>query len=263
MAEFDIPQEKCPLCPKYSATEGLCKRCESRIHAQLDDLVDLWDSAHGELTPGKGSGGGRSRERTIGLNVNALSFIQGADLLGFLFEWEKFVRGALSLTPPALVEKQPTLGLEIMTSVKFMQTHLRFIASTDYIEDFTQELKELHQLGMTAAKKFTEKATRIACPADREDGLPCGWMLRITEEQKADPLTIFTCRACKTEWSLKWLTQVALSTKGAEMWLDVETIAKWLELSPRQIQRLAKKHDIRKRGTLYDVVAMKNLREIS
>ena len=263
MADLINQAEKCPICPRYSKTEGLCQQCEARIHAQLDDLLEFWDAAHDELTPGKSGGGGRSSERTIGLNVNALSWIESSDLLGFAYEWEKFIRSCLSLTPPALVKKQPTMRLEIQATIKFMQTHLRFLASTDYIEDFVQELKELHALGMTAAKKFTEKVTRIACPADRDDGLPCGWMLRISEEQKADPLTIFTCRACKSQWTLMRLTQVALATKGAELWLDVETIAKWLDLSPRQVQRLAKKHDVKKRGTLYNVVEMKNLREES
>ena len=261
MADLENQLVKCPLCSHHSKIEGLCQRCEARIHSQLDDLFELWDAAHGELTPSKGSGsGGRSSERTIGLNVNALSFIQGADILGILHEWEKFIRGALKLTPPALVEKQPTLAGEIDATIKFMQTHLRFLASTDYIEDFAQELTALHALGTTAAKKFTEKATRIACPADREDGLPCGWMLRITDEQKHDPLMIISCRACKSEWTTLRLVQVALSTKGAELWLDVETIAQWLEITPRQVQRLAKQHNVKKRGTLYDVVAMKNIR---
>ena len=256
---------KCPLCSHHSKTEGLCQRCEARIHQQLDDLYELWDSAHNELIPSKGSGsGGRSSERTIGLNVNALSFIQGADILGILHEWEKFIRGALKLTPPALVEKQPSLGLEIQATIKFMQTHLRFLASTDYIEDFNQELKQLHSLGMTAAKKFTEKVTKIACPADREDGLPCGWMLKIELKDEygddRDPLSIIACRGCESEWTTLRLVQVALSTKGAELWLDVETIAQWLEITPRQVQRLAKQYDVKKRGTLYDVVAMKNIR---
>ena len=198
MTDLEIPSVKCPLCSHHSKTEGLCQRCEARIHSQLDDLFELWDAAHGELTPSKGSGsGGRSSERTIGLNVNALSFIQGADILGILHEWEKFIRGALKLTPPALVEKQPTLGEEISATIKFMQTHLRFLASTDYIEDFNQELKQLHSLGMNAAKKFTEKATRIVCPADDQMGLPCGFMLRVTDELKADPLAFFTCKKCK------------------------------------------------------------------
>lgn len=263
MTELENQLIKCPLCSHLSKTEGLCQRCEARIHAQLEDLVEFWDAAHGELTPSKGSGGGRSTERTIGLNVNALSFIQGADILGFSYEWEKFIRGALRLTPPALVSKEATLGLEIMATVKFLQTHLRFLASTDYIEDFNQELKELHRLGMNAAKKHVEKVTRIACPADNQEGLPCGWMLRIDEEKKNDALAIFTCKACKSEWTTLRLVQVALSTKRAELWLDVETIAQWLEITPRQVQRLAKQHDVKKRGTLYNVVAMKNIRAIS
>ena len=262
MADLINQAEKCPICPRYSKTEGLCQQCEARIHAQLDDLLEFWDLAHGELTPSKGSGGGRSSERTIGLNVNALSFIQGADILGFAYEWEKFIRGALSLTPPAMVEKQPTLGLEIMATIKFMQTHLRFLATTDYIEDFVQELKELHALGMTAAKKFTEKVTRIACPADREDGLPCGWMLRIEEEKKTDPLMIFTCRACKSQWTLLRLMAVAIGTTGQKVWLDVEAIAQHLGMTEKNVHQFARRHKFKMRGEQYDLIPFINARKL-
>ena len=255
MAENEIAFE-CPLCSWNSAAEGLCIKCERRLHSQLADLLELWDEAHDQLQPGKGSGGGRSTERTIGLNVNALSFIQGADIKGVLHEWEKFVRSALSLTKPALIAKPETLREEIKDTVAFMQIHLQFLGATDYIGDFANELKELHSLGMTAAKRFTEKATRIACPADREDGLPCGTMLSINKE---DVLDIFTCRGCKSEWSTLRLVQVALSTEGAQLWLDVETIAQWMSITPRQVQRLAKQYNVKKRGTLYDVVAMKKI----
>jgi len=260
MAENEIAF-KCPLCSWNSAAEGLCIKCERRLHSQLADLLELWDEAHDQLQPGKGSGGGRSTERTIGLNVNALSFIQGADIKGVLHEWEKFVRSALSLTKPALIAKPETLREEIKDTVAFMQIHLQFLGATDYIGDFANELKELHSLGMTAAKRFTEKATRIACPADREDGLPCGTMLKIHEEQKADPLSHFTCRGCKTEWTTKWLVQVALSTPGAHFWMDIESICKWQSLTRRDFHRLVKKHEIPKRGTLYDAVSIRNIEE--
>lgn len=267
MTDLENQLVKCPLCPKLSKTEGLCQRCEARIHSQLDDLFELWDAAHGELTPSKGSGsGGRSSERTIGLNVNALSFIQGADILGILHEWEKFIRGALKLTPPALVEKPDNLAQEISATIKFMQTHLRFLASTDYIEDFNHELKELHALGMTAAKKFTEKATRIACPADREDGLPCGWMLKIELKDEygddRDPLSIIACRGCKSEWTLLRLITVAIGTKGQKVWLDVEAIAKYLGMTEKNVHQFARRHKFKLRGEQYDLIAFIDARKL-
>ena len=98
-------QAICTICNNTTIQSGLCNRCHGRIHSQLDDLLEFWVGAHSELLPGKSGSGGRSSERTIGLNVAALSFIAGHDILGFLHEWEKLIREERKLTPPALVAK--------------------------------------------------------------------------------------------------------------------------------------------------------------
>ena len=72
----------CPICAKEST--GLCQRCEMRIHRHLEDIKDFYEAAHAELIPGNGGHGSSSGERTIGINVAALSFIAGDDILKVL-----------------------------------------------------------------------------------------------------------------------------------------------------------------------------------
>lgn len=246
----------CNLCAKEVSIAGICQRCQSRLHQMLDDLVEFWSQAHEELLPGKGGGGGRSSERTLGVNVAALSFIAGNDILGLLHEWEKLIRQERQLVRPAFVVKEAHLADEIASAIAFAQTHLAWLGATDYIGDFASELKELHSLGIAAARAFVEKTRRIPCPSERGDGLPCGAMLKINSD---DPLDIFTCRGCKSEWSTLRLMAVALAVPGKRVWLDAEAIASWTGLSERQVYRLVKKHKIAKRGQLIDATSLRSL----
>ena len=244
-------QSTCTLCNNTTFNEGLCNRCHSRIHQQLDDLIEFWIGAHGELIPGKNGSGGRSSERTIGLNVAALSFIAGHDLLGFLHEWEKLIREDRKLTPPALLAKANTLGEEIEKAVRFAQTHLLWSGKQPWIGDFVSELRDIHSQGMTAARQFVQRTRKIPCPAETGEG-SCGNFLRINPD---DPLEIFGCRKCGSEWTTLRLVAVAMSGKEA-VWLDSEALAKWMGISERHVRRLAQKHKLPKRGELYEAHAM-------
>ena len=244
----------CPLCNFPGKSAGLCNRCQSRIHRQLDDLWELWSKAHDELLPGKGGHGSSSSERSIGLSVSALSFIAGHDILGLLHEWEKFIREELKLTPPALVKKPPSLSAEIGDAIKFAQVHLPWLGTQELIDDFAKELRDLHSQGMTAARQFLKKTRRIACPGETSEGI-CNTLLAINDE---DPLELFECRGCKTTWSTLRLVAVALSDPNRQVWLDAEAIGNWIGVSERHVHRLARKHKIIKRGQLYDVNGLKD-----
>ena len=246
-----MTQTICTLCNKVVDSAGLCNKCQSRLHRNLDDLGDFWFGAHDELLPGKSGNGGRSSERTIGLNVAALSFIAGHDILGLLHEWEKLIREERNLTRPAFVKKPESLGAEIDDAIKFAQVHLPWSGTQDWIGDFASELQELHSQGMAAARKFVEKTRRIPCPAEMGDGA-CASLLKINQD---DPLEIFQCRKCKSQWTTLRLVAVAMSDKRA-VWLDAEALAKWMGISERQIYRLAKKHKLPKRGELFEVHAL-------
>jgi ribosomal protein L40E len=244
-------QEICTLCNRITTVSGLCQRCHSRIHQELDDLMEFWLGAHQELLPGKSGNGGRSSERTIGLNVAALSFIAGHDILGLLHEWEKLIRDQRDLTKPAFLKMPESLEQEISDAIKFAQTHLPWSGQQVWISDFSKELKEIHSQGMAAARKFVEKTRKIPCPAETDEG-SCGNFLKINAD---DPMEIFECRRCKSEWSTLRLVAVAMSDKRL-IWLDAEALAKWMGISERHIRRLAQKYNLPKRGELYEAHAM-------
>ena len=245
-------QFSCPLCNFAINAEGLCIRCHNRMHVQLDDLLELWKAAHDELLPGKGGHGSSSGERTIGLNVAALSFIAGDDILGLLHEWEKQVRCDRGLTPPAMLTKLP-LEQEIAAAIEFAQKHLKWMGTQEWIGDFARELRELHGSATAAARRFVEKVRRIPCPADNAEGMPCGNLLAIRDEQILD---LFTCRRCGSEWSSYRLIAVALADQSQEFWLDIEAIAAWIGITERGVRQIVQRHGIAKRGQLYDFKAI-------
>jgi len=246
----------CTLCNKAVQAAGLCPRCQGKLHQSLDDLMEFWTGAHDELLPGKSGNGGRSSERTIGLNVAALSFIAGHDILGFLHEWEKLIREERSLTPPAFIKKPESLAQEIDDAIKFSQTHLAWSGQQDWIADFASELKEIHSQGMGAARKFVEKTRRIPCPAETGEG-SCGNLLKINAD---DPLAIFDCRKCQSQWTTLRLVAVAMSDKRA-VWLDAEAIGSYLGMTYKNVHEFARRHKIVRRGELFDFQQFVNMRK--
>ena len=213
--------------------------------------MEFWLGAHAELLPGRSGSGGRSSERTIGVNVAALSFIAGHDILGFLHEWEKLIREDRNLTKPAFLKKPGSLEQEIGDAIKFAQVNLEWSGTQDWIDDFCKELREIHSQGMAAARKFVEKTRKIPCPAETEEG-SCGNLLKINPD---DPMEIFECRKCQSQWSTIRLVAVAMSDKRL-IWLDGEALAKWMGISERHVRRLAQKYKLPKKGELYEAHAM-------
>ncbi len=245
----------CSLCNRSVSMPGICGKCQSKVHSQLDDLKQFWTVAHDELIPGRTGSGGRSSDPSIGLNVAALSFIAGHDILGLLHEWEGLIRQERNLTPPALLKKPASLEAEIDDAIKFAQSHLPWSGTQDWIDDFATELKQLHSVGMQAAKMFVQRTRKIACPSEKSDGTPCGKLLAINSD---DPLAIFQCKLCGTQWTTLRLVAVALSDPTRQVWLDAEAIGNWMGISERHVRRLAKANGVARRGQLYDVNAMRN-----
>lgn len=248
-------QPSCPVCFRARQETGLCLICEKRITTMLEDLYDFWDAAHYQLQPTRGAGG-RSSEMSIGINVSALSFIGGQDILNLLHSWEAWIRQERKLTPPALISKPESLAKEIEDAIGFAKTHLAWSANQDWFSDFLSELKQLHGQGRAAAKIFVEKKKRIPCPGETQEGLPCGFMLTIRQENEM--LNLFTCHKCKTEWTSLRLVAVALSDPRQEVWLDLEAIANWLGISERHCRRLAKANGVSKRGRLFNLKEMRD-----
>lgn len=242
----------CNLCNFPIANLGICQKCHARLFTQLGDLLELWSLAHGELLPGGGGHGSSSGEMTIGLNLQALNFIAGNDILNLLHSWESLVRSERSLTPPAMLKKE-NLTKEIAKAIRFAQEQIDWLGTTDYIQDFAREIRELHGMGVAASRQFVKRTRKITCPADDREGLPCGNLLNLRED---DVLELFSCKKCGSEWSTYRLIVVALSDPRTEFWLDAEAIASWLHLTPRRVQQIAKEHRVAKRGSLYDLKAI-------
>lgn len=237
-------------------TDRLCPRCTNQIARHLQELLTLWTEAHNCLTPGGGGHGTASSELTLGINVVALSFINGADILDILHAWEHLIRDERNLTPPALLPARP-LADEIQHAVRFQQTHLDWSACQPWADDWKREISELHALGMTAARQYVTKSRRIPCPADLDDGTTCGNRLTLP-----DTMTdTIHCRRCSSEWTPIRLVAVSMSSDDNDIWLDLDAIAQWLGISERHARRIANKHHVRRRGTLYDLRAMRDARK--
>ena len=215
---------------------------------QLDDIWQFWNSAHAELLPGNGGAGSSSGERTIGVNVSALSFIAGDDILGTLHEWEKLIRSDRDLTPPAMMPKLP-IAEEINSAINFAKTHAEWSSEQPWAEDYFREIREIHQLGKTASRIQADKAKRISCPADIGEDQRCGQILKVQEDDLGE---IINCRKCQTEWTTGRLIAVALTDSSNDVWLDAEAIAGYLGVGEKVIYKIAKKHQIAKRGQLYN-----------
>ena len=112
-------------------------------------------------------------------------------------------------------------------------------------------------MGMGAAKMFVQRSRKIACPSEKSDGTPCSKYLAINSD---DPLAIFQCRSCGTQWTTLRLVAVALSDTTRQVWLDAEAIGNWMGISERHVHRIAKANGVARRGQLYDVNAFRNAR---
>ena len=244
----------CPYCDRDQEDSTLCRRCEFQVRTMLDDLLEFWDAAHYHLTPSKGSGG-KSAEMSIGVNVAALSFVAGHDILGLLHSWEALIRQERGLTPPAFLVRSGSLVDEISTAIGFMHSHLLYSSSQAWFKEFVAELKDLHSKGRAAAKVFVEKKKRIPCPGEVQ-GLPCGRMLTLGQIDQM--MEIFSCPKCETEWTTLRLVAVAMSDPQADIWLDLEAIAGWLGISERQARRVAMRYGVARKGRLFNLKQMRD-----
>lgn len=217
----------------------------------LAELPELQVQSGYYLAPSRG-GDGRSLERSIGVNVNALDFAIATDLLRVLHDWEAVIRRDRRLTPPALVGKEPSIEAEVAATCAFHIAHLDWSLGQDWALQFAGDVLELHAKGRSAAKKFREQARKIPCPTD-----DCNRFVVIDVEEFTRDVS---CIGCKQNWTVLRLVALAVSNPKKRFFLDVEAIALWLQTTEREIYRLIKKHSIEKRGATYDLAAIIKVR---
>ena len=245
---------QCVICSKYAKVDATCHSCNAKMRQALKELPELQRQAGFYLEPGRSGTGSVSAERSIGVNVNALDFHMGNDLLSILHSWERVIREDRQLTPPALVAKAPSIEDEVQATCNFHLAHLDWSMSQPWALEFVGEVLGLHAKGRAAARQFKEQVRRIPCPTD-----DCKRVIVID----VDDLTAdVSCFGCKQSWTVLRLVALAMSNPNKKFFLDVEAIALWLQMTQREVYRLIKKFNIERRGSMYDLSGIIEARKI-
>lgn len=274
---------RCPIDHRSLVGDAkVCERCSRETRRQLAEIPKLYVEAGAYLVPGKGGFGSSGSERTIGVNLSALGFRAADEILPVLEEWERTVRvlslgqveldgqdreGEVELNPDGTVKvivrprlnegerpiiRTGTIQERVEGSCSFLLVHSRWLSAYEGAPDWVADIAKIHGQGGAATRQNQAPARRIECPADLGDGL-CLSLLTLPED--GDKQAKIKCHRCRTEWTIQWLIEVALSTKESEYWLDAESIANHLQMDHREVRRLARKWKITKHGQLYDLSA--------
>lgn len=240
---------ECKACQHEAKGETfLCKRCSFGLRDNLTEIPELQLQAANFLVPGRTGSGSPTSERSIGFNVSAMDYSLASDILPMLHAYEAKIRRGRNLTPPALLNRLPSIGGEVAATIKFHLAHLDWTVLQDWVGDFAGEVKEIHAKGLSVTKKFIEKPRRIPCPTDG-----CKAHVVIDIE---NILGGVTCLKCKTSWTLYRLIQLAMDNPNRRFWLDIEAICLWLNMSKREVLKVVSTHNISKRNGLYDIAAI-------
>ena len=233
--------------------EGKLTKSQYRtLRSNLAELPELQSGAASFISPSRSGSGSPSSERSIGFNVSALDYSMGKELLGLLHKYEALIRRGRSLTPPALLDREATVELEVAATVSFHLAHLEWTVQQDWVEEFAGQVKEVHAKGLSVTKRFVQKTRRIPCPTDR-----CEKKLAIDIESLMGDVK---CLGCHGEWTVLRLIQLALSNPDKEFLLDIETICLWLGDTEKNVMKVIKANDIRKKSGLYNMKEIMNAR---
>lgn len=233
--------------------EGRLTKSQYRtLRSNLAELPELQSGAASFISPSRSGSGSPSSERSIGFNVSALDYSMGKELLGLLHKYEALIRRGRSLTPPALLDREATVELEVAATVSFHLAHLEWTVQQDWVEEFAGLIKEVHAKGLSVTKRFVQKTRRIPCPTDR-----CEKKLAIDIESLMEDVK---CLGCHGEWTVLRLIQLALSNPDKEFLLDIETICLWLGDTEKNVMKVIKANDIRKKSGLYNMKEIMNAR---
>jgi hypothetical protein len=245
---------QCSVCKFHVESGQICKKCYSSLKSALTELPELQQGAAAFVTPGRSGSGSPSTERSIGFNVNALDYSMGKELLGVLHKYEALIRRGRTLTPPALLDREATVELEVAATVSFHLAHLEWTVQQDWLEDFAGLIKELHSKGMATNKRFIEQPRRIPCPTDE-----CKANIVIDIENL---LAGVTCYKCRTSWTLYRLLGLAMANPNRTFWLDVDAICLWMNITKVELNKIVRDHNVPTKNGLYDISAIAKARSL-
>ena len=235
--------------------EGKLTKSQYRtLKSNLAELPELQQGAASFVSPGRSGSGSPSTERSIGFNVNALDYSMGKELLGVMHKYEALIRRGRSLTPPALLQREATVELEVAATVSFHLAHLEWTVQQDWVEEFAGLIKELHTKGMACNKKFIEQPRRIPCPTDE-----CRAHIVIDIENL---MAGVTCHKCRTSWTLYRLLALAMNNPNRTFWLDIDAICLWMNITKIQLNKIVRDHNIPVKNGLYDISAIAKARSL-
>lgn len=235
--------------------EGKLTKSQYRtLKSNLAELPELQSGAASYVTPGRSGSGSPSTERSIGFNVNALDYSMGKELLGVMHKYEALIRRGRSLTPPALLDREVTVELEVAATVSFHLAHLEWTVQQDWVEEFAGLIKELHSKGMATNKKFIEQPRRIPCPTDE-----CRAHIVIDIENL---MAGVTCHKCRTSWTLYRLLALAMNNPNRTFWLDIDAICLWMNITKIELNKIVRDHNIPVKNGLYDISAIAKARSL-
>jgi len=235
--------------------EGKLTKSQYRtLKSNLAELPELQQGAASYVTPGRSGSGSPSTERSIGFNVNALDYSMGKELLGVMHKYEALIRRGRSLTPPALLDREATVELEVAATVSFHLAHLEWTVQQDWVEEFAGLIKELHSKGMATNKKFIEQPRRIPCPTDE-----CRAHIVIDIENL---MAGVTCHKCRTSWTLYRLLALAMNNPNRTFWLDIDAICLWMNITKIELNKIVRDHNIPVKNGLYDISAIAKARSL-
>ena len=244
---------ECQLCQHDARDEKyLCRRCESILKDNISDIPTLQSEAKGFLVPGRTGSGSPTSERSIGFNVAAMDYSMAVDILPMFHKYEALIRRGRNLTPPALLQRQPSTEAEVAATAQFHVTHLGWTLQQDWVGEFAREVKEIHAKGLAVTKSFVEKTRRIPCPTDG-----CKGRVAIDIEQILGEVN---CLKCKGSWTLYRLLQLAMNNPDRRFWLDLEAICLWLNITKREAMKVIDNHKVPKRNGLYDLSTIVRIR---
>ena len=244
---------ECQLCQHDARHERyLCRRCESTLRDQLTDIPTLQQEAKGFLVPSRTGSGSRNSERSLGFNVAAMDYSTAVETLPLLHRYEAWIRRARNLTPPALLDRQPSTEAEVAATTEFHLTHMDWTLQQDWVGDFARDIKVIHAKGLSVTKAFIETTRRIPCPTD-------GCKNKVAIDIENILADVF-CLKCKGSWTLYQVLLLAMNNPNKRFWLDIEAICLWLNVTKREILKVVDTHDIPKRNGLYDLSAIVKVR---